>query len=366
VNGPVVGLIANPVSARDIRRVIANATNLQITDRANIVLRVLSCLRSLGVERVLMMPESGGIRTHIGRWMLRSENAGDARFPVLDMLGMPVSGTVADTIAAASAMRQAGVATIIVLGGDGTHRAVASACGDVPIAGISSGTNNAFPEHREPSLTGIAVGLAVTGRVPAGIAYKPNKRLVVTSSRTKRPEIAIVDVAVVSDRYVGARALWRVESFEDLIVTFADPEVIGMSAIAGLIQPTGRDEPGGVHIEICPLAEARFVVEAPIAPGMVRPVGIRRIERIAAGKPITFAGRGGSIALDGEREFSFAETDRISIALEETAFRTVDVGAILRYAAKHGLMRKLPDQITAYASKEETPDGQEPISAVEG
>jgi predicted polyphosphate/ATP-dependent NAD kinase len=366
VDGPVVGIIANPVSARDIRRVIANATNLQITDRANIVLRVLSCLRSLGVDRVLMMPESGGIRTHIGRWMLRSQNTGDARFPALDMVRMPVSGTVEDTIAAASAMQHAGVAAIVVLGGDGTHRAVASACGDVPIAGISSGTNNAFPEHREPSLTGIAVGLAVTGRVPAMIAYRPNKRLLVTASGQRRPQIAIVDVAVVSDRYVGARALWRVESFEDLFVTFADPEVIGMSAIAGLLEPVGRNEPGGVHIEICPIAEARFVVEAPIAPGMVRPVGIRRFERIAAGKPVTFTGRGGSIALDGEREFSFDEADRITIALEEKAFRTVDVGAILRYAAQNGLMRKRPDEITVHAAKEETPDGQEPIPAVEG
>ena len=36
-----IGIIANPVSARDIRRVIANASNLQIADRVNIVLRVL-------------------------------------------------------------------------------------------------------------------------------------------------------------------------------------------------------------------------------------------------------------------------------------------------------------------------------------
>ncbi|MEZ5924235.1 MAG: NAD(+)/NADH kinase [Hyphomicrobiaceae bacterium] len=330
------------MSARDIRRIIANATNLQITDRANIVLRVLSCLSSLGVGRVLMMPEGGGIRAHIGRWMLRSENTGDAKFPVLDMVDMPVSGTVEDTITAASAMREAGVSAIVVLGGDGTHRAVASACGDIPIAGISSGTNNAFPEHREPSLTGIAVGLAVTGKVPTNVAYRPNKRLVVASSAARRPEIAIVDVAIVSDRYVGARALWRVESFEDLLVTFADPEVIGMSAIAGLLQPIGRSEPGGLHVEICPPSEARFVIDAPIAPGMVRPVGIRRVTRIAAGMPVTIKGRGGSIALDGEREFSFAETDTVSIALEEAAFRTIDVGAILRYAAKTGLMRKDP------------------------
>ena len=44
---PLIGIIANPVSARDIRRVVANAASLQIADRANIVLRVLAALVSL-------------------------------------------------------------------------------------------------------------------------------------------------------------------------------------------------------------------------------------------------------------------------------------------------------------------------------
>ena len=63
-------------------------------------------------------------------------------------------------------LRKAGVAAIVVLGGDGTHRAVVSQCATIPIAGISTGTNNAFPEYREPTVTGLATGLAVMGRVP--------------------------------------------------------------------------------------------------------------------------------------------------------------------------------------------------------
>ncbi len=57
---PTIGIIANPVSARDIRRVIANANNLQIADRVNIVLRVLSSAGSCGVGTVLMMPDRAG------------------------------------------------------------------------------------------------------------------------------------------------------------------------------------------------------------------------------------------------------------------------------------------------------------------
>ena len=73
---PVVGIIANPVSARDIRRVVANAASLQIADRANIVLRVLAALAACGVEQVLMMPDRGGIAGHVARGIERSRNQG--------------------------------------------------------------------------------------------------------------------------------------------------------------------------------------------------------------------------------------------------------------------------------------------------
>src|SRR4029078_8468504 len=97
---PLVGIIANPVSARDIRRVIANATSLQITDRANIVLRVLACLKASGVERVVMMPENGGIRHHVRRGVERSRNLGEHEFPDIIYLDMAITGTVDDTIRA--------------------------------------------------------------------------------------------------------------------------------------------------------------------------------------------------------------------------------------------------------------------------
>ena len=131
------------------------------------------------------------------------------------------------------------------MGGDGTHRAVVSECDAVPIAGISTGTNNAFPEHREPTITGLATGLAVTGVVPKSVAFASNKKIEV-SIDGGAPEVALVDVAIVTDCYIGARALWRTETFRELFVTFADPEVIGLAAIAGLIEPIARNEPAGM------------------------------------------------------------------------------------------------------------------------
>ena len=91
MSGPVVGIIANPVSARDIRRIISHAGSLQITDRANIVLRILAGLAATGVGRAVMMPENAGIRGHLTRAMTRAANLGEARFPALSFLDMPVT-----------------------------------------------------------------------------------------------------------------------------------------------------------------------------------------------------------------------------------------------------------------------------------
>jgi predicted polyphosphate/ATP-dependent NAD kinase len=335
--GSAIGIIANPVSARDIRRVIANATALQITDRANIVLRVLSCVKACGVDKVYMMPENGGIRHHVRRGIDRAENQGQKHFPSLEYLDYKISGTVDDTLKAARLMQEKGVSAIVVLGGDGTHRAVVTACGDVPIAGISTGTNNAFPEHREPTITGLAVGLAVTGKVPPGDAFLPNKKIVVRVNGHE--EIALVDVAVVTERYIGARALWRTETFRELFVTFADPEVIGMSAIAGLLTPVTRLEPHGLHVRLAPEDEAAIMLDTPIAPGYMRGIGIRDYTAMKPNVKYRPSITDGSIALDGERELSFTRDDDVTIELVPNAFRTVNVSGCMQYASRHGLMR---------------------------
>lgn len=333
---PKVGLIANPISARDIRRVVASANSVQIADRANIVLRVLAALKACGIEEAVMMPERAGIAGHVLRGIERARAHGEDRFPRLAFLPMPVTGTVEDTRRAARLMAAAGdIAAIIVLGGDGTHRAVVGECGSVPVAGISTGTNNAFPEHREPTITGLATGLAATGLVPARIAFADNKTIEVSLDGAA-PEIALVDVAIVTDRFVGARALWRTETFRELYVTFADPEVIGMAAIAGLIEPVSRTEAGGLAVTLAPTAATR--VRAPIAPGLVEEIGIESWRRLPAGTVLTPELAAGAIALDGERELFFDPHQQVEIRLVDRAFRTVDVAAVMRFAAREQLL----------------------------
>ena len=328
-----VGIIANPISARDIRRVISHAGNLPINDRANIVLRMMAGLAASGVSEVVVMPENGGIRFHLERSVTRETRLGHMNFPRLRYLDMAVTATPADSARAARMMAAEGVAAIVILGGDGTSRIVVGACGTVPVAGVSTGTNNAFPELREPTITGLAVGLAASGQVPESRAVRSNKWLEVTLN--DRREIALVDVAVVEDRFVGARAIWKITGFRDIFVTFGLPQAIGMSSIAGLCDPVDRQTPEGRHIRLSPDAPRQLL--APIAPGLIDRIGIAGMARMHPGEVFAPSIRAGSLAFDGERELTFSETDRVGIRLVPDAFRSIDVPACMAHAARAGL-----------------------------
>src|SRR5476649_1217788 len=336
---PCIGIIANPVSARDIRRIVANASNLQIAERVNIVLRVLTAVAAMRVPRVLIMPDKGGIRAMLMRSLKRERNLHHA-FPEVEFLDMEPTSTVDDTFLAARMMRAAGVKAIVVLGGDGTHRAVVRECNDVPIAGLSTGTNNVFPEMRESTITALAVGLYATGKLDAEQALAPNKLLEVSINEGQRHDIALVDAVISSDRYIGARALWKTENLSAVYLSFADPQAIGLSAIGGLLQPVGRREAGGlaVHLSDDP-ATRRLLLRAPIAPGMVREVGIAHWEPMPADQPFPVALQAGVVALDGEREMAFDSGDRVRVTLRENAFPTVDVARCMQTAAREGLFR---------------------------
>ncbi|MCC8392418.1 NAD(+)/NADH kinase [Paraburkholderia sp. MMS20-SJTR3] len=360
---PLVGIIANPVSARDIRRVVANANSLQLADRVNIVLRAMAALGACGVTRVLMMPDREGLKPMLERHLARERAAASAShtWPQLEWLAMPTTASVDDTFQAARLMREAQVAAIVVLGGDGTHRAVVRECGQVPIAGLSTGTNNAYPELREATLAGLAVGLYATGRIAPDAALTFNKRLDVTlkaASGAVRDDIALVDVAIAREHYIGAKALWRTDSLAAVYLAFADPEAIGLSSIGGLLAPLGRYEPGGLHVQLsaaqpsepgqcdergAPTGHAPlFHLHAPIAPGLLQPVPVYGWQRLVDGEPVRVRERNGVVALDGEREITFGPTDHLSITLRERAFRSIAVAACLRYAALHGLLRGRP------------------------
>jgi predicted polyphosphate/ATP-dependent NAD kinase len=238
VSGAVtVGVIANPASGRDIRRLVAGASVFGNADKAGMVFRLLAGLGAAGIERVLMLPAADGLsvtlRRHLHARHAVPAFAAAGPFPELEELDVELEGTARDSAVAVARMVAAGVRAIAVLGGDGTHRVVARGCGEVPLCALSTGTNNAFPEMRETTVAGIATGLVATGR--AGDGALRREAALQVEMPDGATDLALVDVAVTRERFIGARALWRADDVSELFVTFASPSAVGLSAVAGAL-----------------------------------------------------------------------------------------------------------------------------------
>lgn len=332
---PTIGIIANPASGRDLRRLTATAGLYSSTDKASTIQRLLAAFGATGIAQVLLPSDMTGIAAAVLK-ASQGPVARDQHWPALEILDLPLSQTVADTRLATRLMVERGVAMIAVLGGDGTHKAVAAEAGDVPLLTLSTGTNNAFPELREATSAGLAGGLQATGRVPASIGLRRNKRLLVQVPEQDVCEWALVEVAVSPQRFIGARALSRSEDLAEVFACFAEPHAIGLSALCGLWCPVSRLDPYGawVHLD----AHAQHALLAPLAPGLLQGCGIGASGRLEPGIAYPLSLPCGTLALDGEREIEFTEHDTPTVTLDASGPLTVDVEAVLAYAARHHLL----------------------------
>ncbi|MHA6803504.1 ATP-NAD kinase family protein [Salinifilum ghardaiensis] len=331
-----IGVIANPMSGRDIRRLVAQASVFPNAEKANMVLRLISAAGRLAVDRVLVSADDAGIAAAVRRAHLKQRDAG-AHPEVTFLRPEAPEGTAADTRDLVRRMRAQGADAIALLGGDGTIRAAVPELGDTPVLPLSTGTNNAFPQVWEATVAGVAISLLATGRIGADEAAGRPKVLWVECGRAREP--ALVDVCVSTETDVGARALWRVGALRELYCTFARPQAIGLSAVAGQLDPTAPEDEHGVAVHLSGTAPAPRSVLAPIAPGLLDTVGVLGTSRMTDGVSALSTVPAGTVALDGERELEFGGGDPVRITLRRTGPRVVDIGTVLRLAADRGLLR---------------------------
>lgn len=297
--------------------------------------RVLVGLGTMGVGQVLMMFDQAGIAGGITYELEGTIKSDEPRLPEVRFLEMPVDGVPGDTLLAVRQMRESGVRTIVVLGGDGTHRLVAHECGSIPLVCVSTGTNNAFPQHYEATVVGLAAGAMAIGGVSVETACRRSKRFSCTIDGT--PQIpALVDICVTTEQWVGARALWRPEHLRQLFLTFAEPGSIGLSAIGSLIQPVRRWDSVGLWVEFD--AKADRSIHVPMAPGLIRRVGIRDFRKISVGQKCVVAALDGTIAFDGEKEVELSTGDRVEITLLQDGPWIVDVPTVMERIGEIGLL----------------------------
>jgi predicted polyphosphate/ATP-dependent NAD kinase len=260
-----VGIIANPRAGKDIRRLVAHGSILDTQEKVYIVRRALLGLEGAGVKEVIFMPDPSGI----GIKALSGIN-GQLKLQTRS-LEMFIRDDASDTTRAGKLMHKQGVCCLIVIGGDGTNRAVAKDCGPLPLVSISTGTNNAFPRFLESTLAGFAAGLYATRGLSWETFTFPSKRLNLYRNGTLE-DIALVDVAVCDYQFVGARALWEVPRLKEVFLTQGTPMNMGLASIGGMVHPISPRQAGGLHLT---LGEDGTLVTAAIAPGLISPVGIR-------------------------------------------------------------------------------------------
>ncbi len=307
MSSPLVGIIANPASGRDIRRLVAHGTVFDNNEKTAIVRRVLLELEAVGIRHVAYMPEHHfGILPRALTELYRHALSLEA-----SPLEIPVLGTSADSTHAAQQLAEMGAGCIITLGGDGTNRAVSSGCGSVPLVPISTGTNNVSPTFLEGTVAGMAAGLVARGmRDRKTVRQAPRLEVRVNGVAV---ESALVDVVVSSLPFVGALALWDTSVAREVVLSRVVPATIGFSALCGALLDSSyeRSERVGMHVV---LGAGGPQIIVPLAPGLVTWVGVTEHRRLAMDDVVRFQPGTGTLALDGEREIELSTTSAVEVS----------------------------------------------------
>lgn len=330
--GPVVGIVANPLAGKDVRRLTSGASPISDSVKIGVIRRAVVGAFEGGAEQVLI----SGDRARLGeRALVGLTVPGHAE--VLSVHGWN-SGR--DTQLTAAQFRAMGVGAVVALGGDGTQRDVAQGWRDAPLVPLAVGTNNVFPAQTEATVAGFAAGAVASGLVQADEVTARAKvievRLGIDAACREAHDVALVDVCLVRSAFVGARAVWDPASVSEIVAAIAEPASVGLSAIAAVVAPVGRQDPGGAHVRLAHAAQdaqpARRV-RAAVMPGSYSDIAVEHCRRLDVDEPVRLAGPG-VLTLDGEREIVLQRGQTADVSISAQGPHVIDVGAAVASALR--------------------------------
>jgi hypothetical protein len=333
-----VGVIANPQSGKDIRRLVALATSFSNHEKLLIVRRVLAGLEAAGVEEVAILDDAG----FLGRAAVEAfgSGSGGRKKTKVRLCDVEARGESEDTSRAALKMKEEGAACIVVLGGDGTSRAAAKGCGRCPLVPLSTGTNNAFSQNWEGTVAGLGAGLYAVRPRRYAREVAATKRLVVHLEGGG--DMALVDLAVINESFAGSRAVWDTARIHALALTRCEPGGLGLSALGASLDPIAADEPEGLWIEFAPRGAKGKTILSPVAPGLLQRARVRRARRIAPGERVEITSGGNQVlAFDGEREYVLSPGEGFEVELDRKGPRVLNIPSVLKKAALKGHLSNL-------------------------
>ena len=321
-----VGLVANPASGKDIRRLAGKASVFDNREKLAIVRRAIIGAMAAGATRFIYMRDSHGI---VEQAIAETTIPRGVRFEPL-----PSSGTASamDTIVAAEQMAQKDCAVVLVLGGDGTNRAFARGWRDATLVSLSTGTNNVFPVMAEATVAGMALGLIAAGKVASRLIATQAK-VIDVDIHGEEQDIALIDAVITRDAFIGAKALLDPSQLKEALLCRAEPAAVGITSLGGLVRPVSDQDDFGLHLTFVKGGRALL---APMGPGMFATVEIGKTRLVKFNQAVKAQGPS-VIALDGERERVIAAGQQIEMRIARRGPWVVDLAATLQRAAKQKL-----------------------------
>ncbi|QGA68960.1 ATP-NAD kinase family protein [Sulfolobus sp. E11-6] len=317
-----VGIIINPESGRDIRRLVAKASFISNYTKIDAIKRFLYGLNiASSVDEVVFMPDFYGLSLDI-----ISDISHDVKFK-LRTLEMTIENTADDTINASKYMVESGVDVIVSAGGDGTLRAVYKGAGDkVPILGLSLGTNNVLGALYEPTILGMMLGLLLKDNFISNAVERTKTIKLFVNNEFRN--LALVDLTLIEGWYVGARAIWDEYSLRYAFISKGEFGDVGISSIASLSRPITFQDDLGLMVKF---GLGGIKINAVLAPGLVKEVFIDEINTLKLAQEVHIPSHNYVIAFDGEREMTVNSKDEVMVRIDRDGPLLVNISKSLNY-----------------------------------
>ncbi|MCH2184798.1 NAD(+)/NADH kinase [Myxococcota bacterium] len=321
-----LGIVINPASGRDTRRLFARAGTSSPQDKRNQVERILVGAAAAGTRRAVLVRDP-----------FRIADAAVSALGVkieIDLQDIHASANPRDTATAVHRMREAGCGALVILGGDGTSRLVTQQWPDAPMLPLSTGTNNVFPWMIEATVAGAAAGVVAGGGVPI-MAAAQRAKVVRVEIEGEPDDVALIDAVHMVGDSTGNLLPFEPDLMRTLVLARAEPAAVGLSPIGGLLQPCSREDDFGVAVQISPEGKNQNLL-APISPGLYRSVPVREARRLALGERVEIRGPG-LLAFDGDRERALRPDQPAWLRVERNGPWVIDPSRALLQAAKRGV-----------------------------
>jgi len=326
-----VGLVANPAAGRDIRRLTGGASVVDNRAKRRVAECVLNGLTAINnPPSVTVMPDKAGIAHHA------LEEAPPE--VAVDILDMRTEDSAADSRRAAARFRESADA-VVVLGGDGTTRDVALEVGDVPLVGVSTGTNNVVPAPVDGTVAGAVAAVVATELVDTSAVTHRHGLVEATAADVsgKKTLTGLAAVEVTDTSFVGTRAVVDPSDLVGGVVSRAHPAEIGLPSIAGCLGPVAPDDPGGAAVRLTDPDTSNQTVRGLVAPGLTTKVGISDHRRLDWDEHAVFEVSNGVVGADGEREVELVEAT-VEITPVADGPRLVQPRDVLEAAGEVGVL----------------------------